>query len=162
MNVRLNFKNNAQRKAYFAKNKDAGWHYKDSHGSYSYDTSAMPNPKNELLNKIATKRSRDDDISGDYFKGKTHKLVEYPNSPQANHVVGIGKLKQYDNRHGIGQKRYSGGSYSGGSLWGKPYQEYGLNEGVRHEYLAHKKGISVEQAKEQALAKKTGNFKMFD
>ena len=32
MNVRLNFKNNAQRKAYFAKNKDAGWHYKDSHG----------------------------------------------------------------------------------------------------------------------------------
>ena len=155
----MNFKNNAQRKAYFAKNKDAGWHFKTNHGTYQYDNSAMPNPKNELLNKKSTGKDRQRRI--DSMGGKTHELVEYE-SGSPSWTTGVGKLKQYDNRHGVGQRRHSGGSYSGGSIWGKDYENYGLNEGIRHEYLAHKKGISVEQEKEQALAKKTGNFKMFD
>ena len=156
------FANSKERKAYFAKNKDAGWHYKDSHGTHSTDTSALPNPHNKLLNKEFTKRDREQSINGDYFNGKNHKLVEYPHSPHSNHVVGIGKLKQYDNRHGQGQRRYSGGSYSGGSIWGKPFEEYGLNKGVRHEYIAHKKGLTKQQVIDNAMSKKTNNFKMFE
>ena len=156
------FKNSKERKAYFAKHKDEGWHYKGAHGTYSTDASNLPNPHNKLLSKEHTKRDREQSINGDYYKGKTHKLVEYPHSPQNNYVVGIGKLKQYDKRHGQGQRRHSGGAYSGGSIWGSSFKEHGLHNGVRPEFIAHKTGMTVEEVRAKAMNKKTNNFKMFE
>ena len=64
------------------------------------------------------------------------------------------------------QKRHSGGSYSGGSMWGKDFQEWGMFKysggNMNKQYVASKKGISVKKAIEQEVFKKTDNFSIFD
>ena len=90
----MNFKSNAQRKAYFKKHKDEGWHYKDDQGYHSSVGSGDDYP---ISNKELTKRDREQKINGDYFKGKPYKLVTYK-SGSPSIMRGIGKLKQYDKK----------------------------------------------------------------
>ncbi len=162
----MDFKNSSQRKAYFAKNKDAGWHFKDSHGTHVFSGTHSLNKDGKTFSiaKDAKKhaiRDREQQINGDYYKGQPFKEVVYA-SGSPTIMRGIGKLKQYDKRHGHGQKRYSGGAYSGGSIWGSSFKEHGLHDGVRPEFIAHKTGKTVKQVRDEAMYKKTNNFKMFD
>ena len=98
----MNFKSHAQRKAYFKKHKDEGWHYKDSHGTHIFTGTHKLNKDGKTFSiandaKQNAIRDRNKLINGGYYNGKPFKKVEYE-SGSPTIMRGIGKLKQYDKK----------------------------------------------------------------